>query len=202
MEGVTVCVATFGDPSWLDTAQRVAIPSATATGAPVVHRHADTIWDARNACLAEVTTPHVIYLDADDELEPGYLPAMCLATGDVRVPHVRYVVPRQPPPAPIMPRVAGHRHTCQPACLVHGNWIVIGAMASTEMIRDVGGWRAFGWEDWDLWLRCHLAGHTITVAPGAVYRAHVHPGSRGRYSRAESLRHHRAVAAANRIPSP
>lgn len=202
MEGVTICVATFGDETWVDTAQRMAIPSAGATGATVVHRHAETIWGARNACLAEVTTDHVIYLDADDELEPGYLDAMGRVAGDVRVPYVRYVTPRQPPRAPIMPRVAGHRHVCQPVCLTAGNWIVVGAMARTQMMIDVGGWRAFGWEDWDMWLRCHLAGHTITVAPGAVYRAHVHPGSRGRYSRAESLRHHRAVAAANGVPSP
>jgi glycosyltransferase involved in cell wall biosynthesis len=194
---VTVCVATFGDTSWCRTAEQVALPSARATGAQVVYAHADTLWNARNAALDHVDTTWVVYLDADDELEDGYLNAMDAATGDVRVPRVRYVTDPARLPKPVMPRVAGHRHVCTPACLPCGNWIVIGAQASTQLLRDVGGWRAYGWEDWDLWLRCHLAGAHIQPVPAAIYRAHVHPGSRGRYTQEESLRHHLEVAAAN-----
>jgi glycosyltransferase involved in cell wall biosynthesis len=198
VEGVTICVATFGDLTWQDTADRVAIPSAEEFGVPVVAVHGASIHAARNACLAQVQTEHVIFLDADDELEPGYLQAMTgTQDADVRVPYVRYVADPTRILNPVMPRVVGHRHACVPACLPCGNWIVIGAQVRTQLLRDIGGWRDFGWEDWDLWLRCHLAGARFTIATGAVYRANVRPGSRGRYSAAESLRHHEAVARAN-----
>jgi glycosyltransferase involved in cell wall biosynthesis len=205
MADVSIVVATFGDPSYQEMAQRVAIPSAEVTGCPVIPVHGDTIHGARNAGLDQVETEWVIYLDADDELEPGYVPTMLAGTGDVRVPIVRYVTAGQPEPAPVMPRVVGLRHrghACTQACLVDGNWIVIGAMARTQLLRDIGGWRDLGWEDWDCWLRCHLAGAVITPRPDAVYRANVRSGSRGKYSPAESLMHHRAVAAANGVPSP
>jgi len=199
---VTVVVATFGDAGWADTARRRAVASARTLGVPVVHVHGDTLHGARNAGLERVRTGWVVHLDADDELEAGYLQAMGRARGDVRVPRVRYCRPGMPPPAAVMPRVAGHRHVCTQRCLPAGNWIVVGAAVRAGLVRQVGGWRDFGWEDWDLWLRCHQAGACIRPAPDAVYRAWVRTGSRGRYSRAESLRHHRAVAAANGVPAP
>jgi glycosyltransferase involved in cell wall biosynthesis len=195
--GVTIAVATFGADHWRQVAEQHALPSAYATGAPVVYAHGASIHGARNACLDQVKTEHVIYLDADDELESGYLDAMATVDADIRVPVVRYVTNPNRLPAPSMPKVVGHHHSCSAECLPCGNWIVIGAMARTKLLRDVGGWRDFGWEDWDLWLRCHLAGATIKPASGAVYRANVHPNSRGRYTAEESRRHHLAVAEAN-----
>jgi glycosyltransferase involved in cell wall biosynthesis len=200
---VTICVATFGDQRWRHTAHDTAIRSAEAFGVPVVAVHGTTLHGARNACLDQAQTEFVIYVDGDDLLEPGYITAMAASSADVRAPRVRYVTdPGALTPAPVMPRVVGHQHVCTQACLPEGNWIVVGAQARTQLLRDVGGWRDFGWEDWDLWLRCHLAGARIEPVPDAIYRAHVHPGSRGRYTQAESLAHHRAVAAANGVPSP
>jgi glycosyltransferase involved in cell wall biosynthesis len=204
---VSIVVATFGDESYRELAERVAIPSAEATGCPVIPVHGDSIHGARNTGLAQVETPWVIYLDSDDQLEPGYVDAMLAGTGDVRPPRVRYVTPGQQPPAPVMPKVVnGPRHrrhpACTQACLPDGNWIIIGALARTQLLRDIGGWRDLGWEDWDCWLRCHLAGATITPCPDAIYRANRRPNSRGGYTAAESLAHHRAVAAANGVPSP
>jgi hypothetical protein len=198
--GVTIVVATFGDPSYREMAERVAIPSAEATECPVIPVHGDTIHGARNAGLAQVETEWIIYLDADDELEPGYVDAMLAGVADVRVPRVRYVTEGQPTPDPVMPKVVWPRHrhrhpACTQACLVDGNWIVIGALARTQLLRDVGGWRDYAWEDWDAWLRCHLAGATITPCPDAIYRANRRPGSRGDYTAAEALAGHRAVAA-------
>jgi hypothetical protein len=67
------------------------------------------------------------------------------------------------------------------------------------MIRDVGGWRDFAWsEDWDVWLRCWLAGATVEAVPAAVYRAHVRPDSRNRAPAREArLAAHQAIVAAN-----
>ena len=86
-------------------------------------------------------------------------------------------------------------------CLTAGNWLVVGAVARTQLLRDVGGWRDFDWsEDWDLWLRCHLHGASISAAPDAVYRAHVRPDSRNRGASKQTRQQaHRAIAAANGI---
>lgn len=197
---VTVAVGTFGDSSWTKLAYDRAIPSASRLGIPVVHCHAATLHEARNGALANVTSRYVIHLDADDELESGYIEAMQGGTADVRAPAVRYIRGAHEQ-APAMPRVAGHHHDCTADCLTAGNWLVIGALVPAQLVRDVGGWRDFDWsEDWDLWLRCHLAGATFEAIPQAIYRAHVRPNSRNRSaSRAARLAAHHAIAAANGI---
>ena len=195
---VTVAVATFGADEWADLAADRAIPSAQALGVPVVYCHADTLHEARNGALEQVTTEWVCFLDADDELEQGYFDAMAAGSADVRAPSVRYVRQHRLR-APGMPAVAGHTHQCVAECLVDGNWLVVGSLVRADLVRSVGGWRDFDWsEDWDLWLRCHLAGATFEALPEAVYRAHVRPDSRNRgASREKRLAAHRAIAAAN-----
>lgn len=198
---VSVAVATFGHSWWRQLAQARAIPSATALDVPVVHAHAATLHEARNAALAHVGTEWVIHLDADDQLTPGYVEAMAAGTADVRAPSVSYIHGGRPRP-PGMPRVAGHAHECVATCLRQGNWLVVGSTVRVDLVREVGGWRDFTWsEDWDLWLRCWQAGATIEAVPQAVYRAHVRPDSRNRgASRAAKLEAHRAIEAANGLP--
>jgi glycosyltransferase involved in cell wall biosynthesis len=203
---VSIVVATFGDPRYRRMAETVAIPSARATGCPVIPVHGDTLHGARNEGLARVETPWVVHLDSDDELEPKYVAAMLAGAGDVRVPRVRYVTAGEPEPDPIMPKVVGPRHrrhpACTQACLVDGNWVVVGAMYRTDLVRQVGGWRDFLWEDWDLTLRCHLARAVILPCPDAIYRAIRRSGSRGQYTPEEALAGHRAVARANGVRMP
>lgn len=202
---VTVAVGTFGDLSWVRLAQDRALPSARALGVPTVHVHADTLHGARNGALAQVDTEWVVHLDADDELERGYLQAMATGQADVRAPAVRYVRGAADRAAPArMPRVAGHDHDCTGECLPYGNWLVVGAAVRTELVRAVGGWQDWAWsEDWDLWLRCHLAGATFEAVPAAIYRAHVRRGSRNRaLNGAARLEAHRAIAEANGVPAP
>jgi GT2 family glycosyltransferase len=197
---VTVVVGTYGGEYWSALALQRAIPSATRAGVKVVHCHAGTLHDARNGGLEQVDTQWVCHLDADDELEAGYFEAMDTGTADVRAPAVRYVRGGSAQ-WPAMPHVAGHTHDCTAQCLTQGNWLVVGAVARTALVRDVGGWRDFAWsEDWDLWLRLHLAGATFEALPAAVYRAHVRPNSRNRSaSHATRMAAHRAIEAANGI---
>jgi hypothetical protein len=52
--------------------------------------------------------------------------------------------------------------TTAPRLPPDGNWLVIGCVARTDLLREVGGFRDFPvYEDWDLWLRCWLAGATF-----------------------------------------
>jgi glycosyltransferase involved in cell wall biosynthesis len=200
---VTVAVCTFGRAEWIRLAQGRAMPSAQALDVPVIHVHEGSLDAARNAALDRVATEWIIYLDADDELETGYLAAMATGTADVRAPAVRYVQGTHAA-WPAVPNVAGHNHHCDATCLPYGNWLVIGAMVRADLVRRVGGWRDYPWsEDWDLWLRCHLAGATFEAIPTAIYRAHVRRSSRNRgQHHAARLAAHRAIAAANGVPIP
>lgn len=197
MGDVTVVVATFGTDDWAELAQHRAIPSAERQ-APTIHVHGETLAESRNRGLADVETEWVVHLDADDELTPGYIDRLAAGTADVRAPAVQYVKAGRAR-LPTVPRVWAHDHDCQATCLEHGNYIVIGAMARAQLLRDIGGWRGFDWsEDWDLWLRCHLAGASIETIPQAVYRAHVNPRSRNRGpDQAFKLAVHEAIYAAN-----
>lgn len=199
----TVVVATFGDEIWQRLAHERAIPSAEALGVPVIPVHGETLHGARNEGLELVTTEQVVFLDADDELEPGYLEAMATGSADLRAPAVRYVRTTDAS-SPRVPRVAGHTHACVADCLTWGNWLVVGSLAPAALLRKIGGWRDFAWsEDYDLWVRCWQAGATIEAIPRAIYRAHVRADSRNRApNHAARLAAHRAIATANGLPVP
>lgn len=177
---VTILVSTFGERHWQLLARQRAIPSAERFDVPVVHVHGESLHEARNEAVARAETEWVCHLDADDQLEDGYFDAAAVSDADLRVPAVRYITKRSPPAA-YMPAVYGHNHFCEPECLREGNWLVVGTVARKELIESVGGWRDWPvYEDYDLWVRCWLAGATIEAVPGAVYRAHVRNDSRNR----------------------
>ena len=176
---VTVVIGTFGDEQYRTWATERAAPSVPQ-GVPYVHHHGESLAESRNAGLELVNTEWVCFLDADDELTPGYFDAMNEGTADLRAPAVEYTQDGHTQ-SPYVPKVAGHRHACYGECLPSGNWLVIGTVARTELVRSVGGFREFPvYEDWDLWLRCWLARGTVEAIPEAVYRAHVRNDSRNR----------------------
>lgn len=189
---VTIVIGTFGRPSWRSLAQRRAIPSAEQLGCPVIHVHGDTLAEARNQGAAQATTEWLCFLDADDELDAGYLAAMATGTADLRGPAVRYVT--------------GSREKLQvwPAQdLRDGNYLVIGTLVRREMFHLAGGFHDWElYEDWDLWQRCHLLGATIETVADAVYVAHVRRASRNRApERAAKVRIRAAILQAN-YPDP
>jgi len=189
---VTVVIGTFGADEWRALAGSRALPSVE--NAPVIHVHGDTLAAARNEGLGQVTTEWVTFLDADDELTPGYFEAMDRGTADLRAPSVEYVSGHRVQ-RPFVPKVPGHKHECSGECLLKGNWLVIGTVARTELVRGAGGFREWSvYEDWDLWLRCWVAGASVEAIPNAVYRAHVRSDSRNRApSVQEKNRVHREI---------
>lgn len=203
---VTVIVATFGGPEWLDFADRAA--ASAEPQAPVIRVHAGSLQEARNQGLARARTEWVIHLDGDDELEPGYIDAMAAREheGDLLAPMVRYVRGERPRAAGF-PRVAGHEHDCTADCLPAGNWLVIGTAVRAGLAREAGGWRDWPvYEDWCMWQRCWMLGGRVARVPDAVYRAHVRPGSRNRGMPIHERNqwHHRIVEAnglAGRLPA-
>ena len=113
------------------------------------------------------------FLDADDELAPGYLDAMQRVLeqerhdGDLLLtPAVSYIRKQKPERPKFWP---GDLDTFKT-----GNWLVIGTLVAPRLL--LGGRRlpdfAHGLEDWNFWARCVRAGAKVRKVPGAVYLAH------------------------------
>jgi glycosyltransferase involved in cell wall biosynthesis len=177
---VSIVICTFGDRTWQRLARERALPSAEAQGVPVGVFHAETLADARNEALADCDTPWIIFVDADDEIEPGYCEAMLAGHGDVRAPSVRRVKPDgRAKRRTYMPRVYNHSHVCRGDCLPLGNWCCCGSMARVDLLKEAGGWWDEDiYEDWSLWLRCWKVGGDIQPCFDAVYRYWESPNNR------------------------
>jgi len=188
-ETATVIIATFGDKVRWDKLAERAIASAHQQGRylhQLIRSHGSNIQVARNGAVHKATGTWLCFLDADDELEPGYLEAMLAGTGDLRYPRVRYVP------------YGGDADSAPSRILVKGNTLldqnhmVIGTLVRREQFLRVGGFPDYpAYEDWGLWLRCWVDGAVLGLVRDAVYRAHMRPNSRNHLSgkRAQELYH-------------
>lgn len=176
---VTVLIASYGNTSWIKLAERAV--SSLPNNTKYIKRHEPngTLASVRNNILKQVDTEFVCYLDADDELEAGFFEAMAESEADIRAPAVRYINPngRSYKP-PMMPNVSGHNHQCVGECLLEGNWLVVGSVAPTKLMRQLQ-WKNYPiYEDFDIWQRAYLSGATFDSVPKAIYHAHVLSKSR------------------------
>lgn len=181
-ETIGVVVATYGDARWAELAAARALPSVMRQTSPpdqveVIHGH--TLHDARNEGAWELSTDHVIFLDADDELDERYVEAMRLGRGDVRQPSTIGCYPdgRTDAAAVLIPSKP----------LREGNFLVIGSRVRRSMFLAVGGFQDWpAWEDWDLFVRLSFVGAEITACPEAIYRVHVSPSGRNALTQPEA----------------
>lgn len=184
---LTVIVPAFG-AEHRELARTRAVPSAELEG-DVIIADGPTVAASRNAGAAAADTEWIVFLDADDELEPGFAASMAAATADVRVPWFRHCRGLRERPAVDV----------EPGPLRDGNMLPIGCVLRRDLFHRAGGFREWTiLEDWDLWQRVELAGATFESVPGAVYRAYIRSGSRNRSGpRAERIRVHHAIRRRN-----
>lgn len=67
--------------------------------------------------------------------------------------------------------------------LRHGNYIPSTALIRRSLIDVLGGWRdsktvAYGWDDWDFWLRALDAGARFRCAPHVTWTYRFHAGNK------------------------
>lgn len=139
----------------------------------VLRSHASTLQDARNNGAEEATGEWLVFLDADDELDVGYVEAMLDGDGDIRQPSTLGIVDGQPDDYPVLiPR----------RNLLEANFLVIGSMVRRSLFLDVGGFDDYPiLEDWGLWLKLWIEGAQIGSAPEAIYRVHVNQHGRNNH---------------------
>jgi glycosyltransferase involved in cell wall biosynthesis len=177
---VSVLVATYGDDEWKTIAER-AMLSALGQGAQeiILHHEDDaTIAASRNASAEKASGDWLLFLDADDELEPGYIAAMKaayeFAPGDEPVlltPAVRHVKKGRPGAPFFFDRGISLRED---------NWLVVGTLVHKDLFWEVGGFGDYphGFEDFSLWSKCFRAGAQVIKVPDAVYVYHHNPQSK------------------------
>lgn len=141
----------------------------------VFHDPEGTIATVRNELAAQAKGDWLLFLDADDEIAPGYLDEMAQVGGtDVLLtPSVRKVIKgRAQPKTFFYPEVD----------LRHGNWLVVGTLVRRELFMRVGGFEDLphGFEDFSVWSKCYRAGARVVRVPKAVYIQHVNPQSKHR----------------------
>lgn len=192
---VSIVIATCGDDAWGELAWSRAYPSAREELEPgpgglgvrevqviVEHYPSLSVPSARNAAAAIATGDWLCFLDADDELEPGYIAAMARAfrEGAILEDWSPLLVPAR---RLVAPELAGGFVAGQPMSPAgipnRGGWpavneCVIGTLVRRERFEEVGGFRELpSIEDYDLWLRCYDAGAQLVYVEDAVYREHV-----------------------------
>jgi GT2 family glycosyltransferase len=197
---VSVLIATYGDVSWMMTAVR-AVASASDQGAyEVLDRHEarGTISSSRNALAGRASGDWLLFLDADDELAPGYIEAMSVAVHQnlmdpmkLYTPAVRHVKKGRPAAPFFFDRGISLRQD---------NWLVVGTLVHKDLFHEVGGFGDYphGFEDWSLWSKCFRAGAQVIKVPDAVYVYHHNPQSKhkqGWRNRKWQMETHQRVAA-------
>jgi glycosyltransferase involved in cell wall biosynthesis len=199
---ISVLIGTYGDEHWQRVAGKYAEPSVLGQkGLELLVRHEPegTLASVRNRLALAARGDWLCFLDADDQLGPGYLHAMREAAAALSGPQeARWLL------TPAVSYVTGKRYRqaakLWPQCdLRLGNWLVIGTLVQKAVFVEVGGFHEWPlYEDWDLWQRCWKAGAEIVPVPDAVYIAHTRTGSRNRSpTRAEKLMIHRQISEAN-----
>jgi glycosyltransferase involved in cell wall biosynthesis len=166
---ISIIIATYGEETWAQTALTRALPSVEGVDAEVLigHDPEATIAGVRNEIASHATGKWLCFLDADDELAPGYIEAMtqamqrkCLLT-----PRVQQIINRREHPAKYYPEVN----------LMSGNWLVVGTLIERSLFKKVGG---FG--DYPHGFKATKLGAEVVRVDDAIYRQHVNPRSKHR----------------------
>ena len=179
---VSVLIATYGEESWRDLAWSRAYPSVTeAFEVSCFHDPEGTIATVRNEMARTARGDWLCFLDADDELAPGYLGAMGRAYGrETRGDGTPLLL------TPAVQKIRKGKEAGAPDFFDKGiplsedNWLVVGTLIERRLFMEVGGFSNYphGFEDWSLWAKAWQMGAKIVKVPDAIYRYWINPNSK------------------------
>lgn len=162
----------------VDNASRTPLP----TGPAILRLPARaSVGAARNAGLAEVHTPFVCFLDADDELLPGTLARMrerlharprAVVSVAASIAHRDGEIVPWPWPRPLAYRLCRHRRLFAALTALRNAYPTTDVLMRTAAIRDAGGFAdADHEEDWRPAVALAARGHVdLDRRPGRRYR--------------------------------
>jgi hypothetical protein len=170
---VSVIIPVYGDlEKWTPLSIR-AFQSAnnqTVKADRVIISTGTNITECRNIGLYE-QSEFLIFLDADDILQPTYIEEMLKGNGDIRVPSVHRYYENG--------LIDTDQKWYQPKPLMTGNYIVVSAMVRTSLFKQLNGFNDYeSLEDWDLWLRAEELGAKFEKCPNAILNVSKRPQSR------------------------
>jgi glycosyltransferase involved in cell wall biosynthesis len=198
---IGIVITSYGDDGWREMAWSRAYPSASNQGVKeiIVHHEPELeIGPARNAAAALATSRYLLFLDADDELEPGYVEAMRAA---IKASQPRPTMKLYQPTVRYMRKGVRAQEIMRPNTdLRRDNFLVIGTVVSRTLFNKVNGFSDYphGFEDWSLWAKCWNKGAQIVQVPEAIYIAHINPRSKHRQmwrNRREQVAMHNRIQA-------
>ena len=181
---ISILIPSYGEPVWQEMAETRALPSAMAQNAHEVlidHDPDGTIASGRNGLAEKATGEWLLFLDADDELGPGYVAAMQRAYGQGRL--VYDVPPLLTPAVSYVTKGRRQAPRFMPGTdLRKNNYLVVGTLVERDLFLEVGGFNDLphGFEDWSLWAKCWKAGAKIIQVRRAVYIAYINLESKHR----------------------
>ena len=189
---ISVVIGTFGSSYWKVLAGRARDSvEAQTVEAELISVHGRSLHEARNEGAKRAEGDYLVFLDADDQLDPGYIAAMSasiernMLRSDCRTflhqPATLGVVNGREDPEPtLIPQRS----------LDTGNFMVIGTAVERDLFHKVGGFLDWPiYEDWCLWIRCHQAGAGFVQVPEAIYRVTVNPDSRNKQDRKTQVKY-------------
>lgn len=179
MTKISVLISSFGALKFERLGRRRAYPSVAEQGFhEVILRYEPemNLAEVRNAAANQATGDYLLFLDADDQLAPGFADAMHAAIAGLKgdhllTPAIQYGAGREFSTPRFWPEID----------IKTGNWMVVGTLVPRSLFESVGGWVEYElYEDWAMWAKCIQGGASPIKVPGANYMAYVSAGSRNR----------------------
>lgn len=161
----------------------------TSLAVDVIHVHGQTLAEARNEGAGRAIGDWLVFLDADDTLDPHYLASMSEWCSDQ--------------PALLQPSTLGvypdgredeHPVLIPQRPLDTGNFMVIGTAIRRDQFLRIGGFKEWPlYEDWCLFIRAWQDGAIFVPVPDAIYRVGVNPKSRNNAEQREQVRYFKQI---------